>query len=112
MTEEEIFHGVLRAARPGKECFWFRRQITDLQEHVEEKTCSRYMDIAQKQVDVEAQTLLSKLRCACGCVFFASFCKSRAVTRGSCVCQELHFPCVFQRSGNPQMFAEGKYTTI
>ena len=62
VTEEEIFHGVLNAKRPNKECFWFRRQIVDLAYHTDEKTCSRYMDIINKKVDEEAQSLLGELR--------------------------------------------------
>ena len=62
MTEEEIYNGILRAAKPETECFWFKRNIVDLSQYTEQKTCGRYMDVTNKKVDEQAQELLGKLR--------------------------------------------------
>ena len=62
VTEEEIYNGLLKAENPANECFWFRRCILDLADNADDKNCSRYMDISNRKVDVEAQTLLGKLR--------------------------------------------------
>ncbi len=68
VTEEEIYNGLLKAEKPSRECHWFRRHIVDLSQHTDERTCGRYMDLANKQMDKEAQDLLGKLRSGIRCV--------------------------------------------
>lgn len=62
MTEEEIYNGILVTKDPSTECYWFKRTITDITAHTQDKVCRRFMDMLGSEVDTEAKTLLEQLR--------------------------------------------------
>ena len=65
MTEEEIYNGILKSSDPAEGCYWFKRNITDLTRHTKNKLAKRYIDMSSaNQLDEEALSLLSNLRCA------------------------------------------------
>ena len=64
VTEDEIHHGILRAAYPNKHCLWFRRNIKNLQEKASaSKDLSRFfIDMLGADLDEEAVRLLKDLK--------------------------------------------------
>ena len=63
MTEDEIKHGILNAPEADKHCFWFRRVISDISQHLGEEYSKNFIDkIWLKGLDEEATCLLENLR--------------------------------------------------
>ena len=62
MTEEEIYRGILVPDNVPDTCYWFRRHLVDVEEHLTDKTARRFIDMVGKGLDTEANNLLSKLR--------------------------------------------------
>ena len=61
VTEEEIDNGILSYEQAKEGCFWFHRNITDLQENAKSKMARRFMDISG-DIDQEAFDLLTELK--------------------------------------------------
>ena len=64
VTEEEIYRGILEASNVDTGCYWFKRTITDLEDHMETTTkmTRRFMDMVGKGRDAEALDFLKTLK--------------------------------------------------
>ena len=63
VTEEEITSGILHSDNPSTECFWFKRNMDNLENSAKDKLAKRFMDItADGTIDSEAFKLLENVR--------------------------------------------------
>ncbi|KAI6228770.1 hypothetical protein M3Y99_01185600 [Aphelenchoides fujianensis] len=61
VTEREVIHGILQANNPNEHCLCYVRQIKNININ-QTSTASKFIDIVHKQINQEAQKLLSVLR--------------------------------------------------
>lgn len=65
VTEDEIRRGVINATDKDKHCFWFKRVITDINDHIGDSNAGKFVDKTwgnPSSVDEPAQQLLNNLR--------------------------------------------------
>lgn len=63
MTEDEIQRGIIKAKDPTMHCYWFKRNIYDLKEHVADKMARNFIDkLSDGELDTEANKLVEKLK--------------------------------------------------
>ncbi|KAI6183552.1 hypothetical protein M3Y97_00500900 [Aphelenchoides bicaudatus] len=61
VTEREVINGILKAPNPNEHCLCYVRQIKNININ-QTSTASKFIDIVHKQINQEAQNLLSILR--------------------------------------------------
>ena len=62
VTEEEIECGILESSNPSNQSLCYIRNISDIDVNLTDVSSKRYTDILEGKHDIEAQTLLSKLK--------------------------------------------------
>ena len=62
VTEDEVRRGILNVKDQRKHCYWFKRRITDLEDHLDKAKSRFFIDKAGKCLDEDAVALLSDLK--------------------------------------------------
>ena len=62
VTEDEIHRGIIKTKNPAKQCWWFRRNITDLKAHIDDKVARNFIDKLGAKLDEEAVRFTDELK--------------------------------------------------
>lgn len=62
VTEDEINRGILKAKEPLKHCYWFKRNINDIHDHISEHNTRNFIDKIGPDLDTQANDLLESLK--------------------------------------------------
>ena len=62
VTENEIRRGILRVKDKEKHCYWFKRNITDIDEYLDKPKARNFIDKASNDLDTNALSLLNELK--------------------------------------------------
>ena len=63
VTEDEIQHGIIKAKDPALHTYWFRRNITDLKEHIADPVARNFIDkLGAENLDGEAVSFTEDLK--------------------------------------------------